>query len=74
MFWGVVMQRSDPETPSPPSLPPGVDVEVRRRYDSEWASGFEIHAWRDDGYLVRRQSDGVVLPKEFSANDVRRRR
>ena len=50
----------------------GVPVEVRRRYDGGWSHGFEIAEERGPGgYLVRRLSDGVVLPAEFSPEDVR---
>ena len=52
-------------------LPPGVEVEVRRRYDSEWAPGFSVHDICGSSYVIRRQSDGAVLPGAFSAEDVR---
>jgi hypothetical protein len=50
----------------------GVPVEVRRRYDGGWSNGFEIAGETGPGaFLVRRMSDGVVLPAEFSPEDVR---
>ena len=50
----------------------GVPVEVRRRYDGGWSHGFEIaEQTGPGGYLVRRLSDGAVLPAEFSPEDVR---
>jgi hypothetical protein len=50
----------------------GVPVEVRRRYDGGWSLGFEIaEQTAPGGYLVRRLSDGVVLPAEFPPEDVR---
>jgi hypothetical protein len=52
-------------------LSPGDKVEVRRRFDAQWARGFEIVESTDDGYRVRRVSDGEVLPAEFSEDDVR---
>ena len=55
-------------------LAPGTKVEVRRRYDDRWARGFEVAALDGDGYLVRRRSDGTVLPTPFSRADLRRER
>jgi hypothetical protein len=50
---------------------PGDKVEVRRRFDAQWARGFEIVESTDNGYRVRRVSDGEVLPVEFGEEDVR---
>lgn len=55
-------------------LEPGTKVEVRTGFDRSWANGFEIHAVSDDGYRVRRRSDGQVLPVTIAAVDVRRER
>jgi hypothetical protein len=49
----------------------GTSVEVRRRFDQAWARGFEVAGESDDGYRLRRQSDGAVLPVSFPAVDVR---
>jgi hypothetical protein len=49
----------------------GTSVEVRRRFDHAWARGFEIASAADDGYRLRRQSDGAVLPVVFPSDDVR---
>ena len=54
------------------SLALGTSVEVRRRFDQAWAKGFEVAGETDDGYRLRRQSDGAVLPVVFPATDVRR--
>jgi hypothetical protein len=54
------------------SLEAGMRVEVRRRFDQHWARGFEIVEATDGGYRVRRLSDGMELPSEFAAEDVRR--
>jgi len=51
----------------------GTRVAVRNRYQGWWGNGFEIAERTDDGYRVRRESDGYVLPGDFSAHDVRRR-
>jgi hypothetical protein len=53
------------------TLSPGDKVEVRRRFDAQWARGFEVVEATDKGYRVRRVSDGEVLPVEFSEEDVR---
>lgn len=50
----------------------GATVEVRRRFDHAWATGFEIADSSDDGYQLRRRSDGALLPVTFPAVDVRR--
>jgi hypothetical protein len=56
------------------SLEAGMRVEVRRRFDQHWARGFEVVEATEEGYRVRRLSDGIVLPAEFTADDVRRER
>ncbi len=55
-------------------LPAGTRVEVRKRFDDSWARGFEVLATADTGYRLRRLSDGMELPTEFGAKDVRRER
>ena len=55
-------------------LPDGVKVEVRTGFDRSWASGFVVADVSEDGYLVRRRSDGEVLPHRFPRADVRRER
>jgi hypothetical protein len=57
---------------------PGTRVEVRSRFESHWARGFEV-ASRDDSnnppvYQVRRRSDGSILPVTFSEDDLREER
>ena len=53
-------------------LEPKTRVEVRDRFDQSWARGFEIAEATETGYRVRRLSDGMVLPVEFSDEEVRR--
>jgi len=36
--------------------------------------GFEVAEFSDEGYRIRRLSDGSVLPDLFSRDDVRRER
>jgi hypothetical protein len=55
-------------------LRPGTKVEVRKRFDASWARGFEVADAVEDGYVIRRLSDGHVLPTPFALDDVRRER
>ena len=55
-------------------MKPGTRVEVRSRFDTRWSRGFEVAEVSVDGYLVRRLSDGAVLPVTFSADEVRKER
>ena len=52
-------------------LETGESVEVRRRFDQRWSRGFEIESSEEDGYRLRRRSDGAVLPIVFAATEVR---
>jgi hypothetical protein len=57
-------------------MQPGTRVEVRSRFDRRWSRGFEVAEELDSSvppprYLVRRRSDGSVLPSEFDAEEVR---
>jgi hypothetical protein len=49
----------------------GDKVEIRKRFDAQWARGFEVLAADDEGVQVRRLSDGEVLPVRFAPEDVR---
>ena len=53
------------------ALDPGTKVEVRSRFDQSWARGFEEADHTEYGYRIKRLSDGIVLPTEFSDDDVR---
>jgi len=61
-------------------LSPGTEVEVRTRYQGGWAPGFEVDAVhsdpsdRNDRYVLRRRSDGTVLPVAFTQTEIRPRR
>lgn len=50
----------------------GSSVAVRTRYLGSWTTGFEIAELLDDGYRVRRVSDGTVLPEVFAFHDIQR--
>lgn len=52
-------------------LPVGTTVEVRRRFDRQWARGFAVAAVGTDSYQVRRLSDGAILPAWFPSDEVR---
>ena len=56
---------------APPRLQPGTRVEVRSRFDSKWARGFEITELIGEQYRLRRLSDGTELPVSFAGADVR---
>ena len=49
----------------------GSRVEVRSRFDQHWARGFEVADIVDGAYVIRRVSDGRVLPAAFGDRDVR---
>ena len=53
----------------------GTRVEVRSRFESQWARGFEVAEVVEHGgdtrYRVRRRSDSSVLPVLFTDDDVR---
>jgi hypothetical protein len=52
----------------------GDKVEIRKRFDAQWARGFEVIAVDNDGVTVKRLSDGDVLPVAFAPEDVRTER
>jgi hypothetical protein len=53
---------------------PGTKVEVRTSYDRSWAQGFEVLDACEEGYRLRRLSDGRELPRTFPSVDIRRER
>ena len=52
-------------------LPRGTPVQVRDRFEFAFRSGFEVAQTSSAGYRLRRTSDGVELPIDFSAEEVR---
>jgi hypothetical protein len=56
------------------ALAAGTSVDVRNRYVGAWSSGFEVAEPVPDGYVIRRISDGSVLPDVFTNDDVRAQR
>ena len=51
----------------------GTSVDVRNRFVGSWSSGFEVAGQVADGYLIRRMSDGSILPDPLSFDEVRSR-
>ncbi|UDY37011.1 hypothetical protein [Dermatobacter hominis] len=49
----------------------GTTVEVRSRFDQRWTTGFTVADVAEEGYLLRRQSDGTVLPAWFPREQLR---
>ena len=52
------------------ALPSGTRVRVRNTLGS-WAGGFEVVGIDRAGYLLRRVSDGALLPTPIVASEVR---
>lgn len=50
---------------------PGQRVDILNHFDGRWVPGFEVIANSDGGVMVRRISDGVVLPVSFAATEIR---
>jgi len=48
----------------------GTRVFVRDQYLGNWCSGFEVAAVLDDGYRLRRLTDGRIFPDLFPFDDV----
>ena len=53
-----------------PRLDVGDGVLVRNSLNL-WSPGFQVTGCRDGAYVVRRCSDGAVLPREFEIDDLR---
>ncbi|MBS1838613.1 MAG: hypothetical protein JST64_13055 [Actinobacteria bacterium] len=69
------MVTSRPRTAAPDEVIPvmgvGTVVEVHCRFDQRWTTGFTVVEVADDGYRLRRTSDGAVLPAWFPREQVR---
>jgi len=50
---------------------PGVSIEVWCPSISSWSRGFVVHDLIEEGVIVQRRSDGVVLPAPFDPSRVR---
>ena len=49
----------------------GTHVEVRQQFDGKWSRGFTIEQGNAEGYLVRRDNDGVLLPERIAPELIR---
>jgi hypothetical protein len=49
----------------------GDQVDVHTNFSDSWVAGFEIAGLMADGYRVRRNSDGSLLPGSTSERDLR---
>ena len=49
----------------------GTRIYVRTRYLGEWSGGFVVAEVLDDGYRIRRTSDGHDFSDVFPFDDVR---
>ncbi len=49
----------------------GQEVEVRTHYTGSWSPGFKVVEVVSEGYIVRRGSDGGLLPAVMPVADVR---
>lgn len=56
------------------ALDVGTPVYVRNRFLGDWSSGFKVAEVLDDGYRLRRLSDGQVFTDVFPFHDVHRER
>jgi len=66
----VVSRAAATNRPASAVLPCGTRVRVRNSFGS-WAGGFEVVSVDRAGYLLRRISDGALLPMPIVATDVR---
>ena len=52
-------------------IPAGTRVDVRSRYLGTWSHGFEVAQKVEQGFLIRRLSDGTTLPEPLTVEEVR---
>jgi len=52
----------------------GTRVEVRQRFDGRWSHGFLVENANEEGYILRREHDGKLLPERIPSGDVRHER
>jgi hypothetical protein len=51
----------------------GTSVDVKNRFVGSWSCGFEVAGLTEAGYLIRRLSDGSILPEPLTFDEVRPR-
>jgi hypothetical protein len=69
----LLSDQSVPQTPEP-NIEVVTEVYVRDRVLGGWSEGFEVAEILEDGYCLRRLSDGELVPAVFWEEDVRRER
>jgi len=62
------------EEDAPGALAVGTAICVRNRFIGNWSSGFQVAEVLEDGYRIRRLSDGLAFPDVFAFEDVRTER
>jgi hypothetical protein len=67
----VLTNRVATDSLAPPMLPAGTPVRVRNTLGS-WAGGFEVVSIHPSGYLLRRVSDGALIPTPIGASEVKK--
>jgi hypothetical protein len=65
-----VLNQVAPHSQASDFLPAGTKVRVRNTLGS-WAGGFEVVGVDRAGYLLRRVSDGALIPTPIVASEVR---
>lgn len=60
-----------PDDIGPDHIGAGTAVEVQCRFDQRWTRGFTVVDVTREGYRLRRQSDGSVLPAWFPREQLR---
>jgi len=61
---------AEQRTTSRPWLDAGTAVDVRNRFVGTWSNGFEVADHVNEGYVIRRSSDGAILPDVVGRDDV----
>jgi hypothetical protein len=67
----VLTDRAATNTRTSEVLPAGTLVHVRNTLGS-WAGGFEVVSIAPAGYLLRRVSDGALLPTPIGLSEVKK--
>ncbi len=67
MFAEAAQEAAEAATP----LAAGSRVDVRSRFVGAWTHGFEVAERVEDGYRIRRLSDGSVLSEILGFDEVR---
>jgi hypothetical protein len=66
-----MIDKSTLDGPSAGPMTIGARVQVHNTYLETWSRGFQVAGIINDAYLVRRVSDGFILPRSFGPGDIR---